>query len=1001
MNKKLAAALVCLLVALAVNIASPIPARADVPHMPDVTAEMSQSGYWSGKMGNPDAVLATPDEIAVMNDTILHDPATCMNDLAGWQEDSFDGVAYAQALKDAADSDARYFYSPSCWGRYYWDDAQGKGVYMASWEEAYDKLYGAMIENAYDQDAATDMPIRFGICTTRTNVLCFPSNARILDAENDPDFDWQFQTMVRPGEPLVIKGESNDGAYYHVYVSCTSGWVPAADIAVCANKAEWLDAWQFAPQETLVVLDDKIFTEESYYAPAASQKLLPMGTCLKLATSDEYGNGELLADINRSGYNCHVVWLPIRSDNGSYAKMLALISEHCKVSEGFLPLTYANIAKVALNQLGDEYGWGGMLSSDDCSGYVRDVYKCFGLELARNTTWQEAQPVRKYWFAGMPDAERADTIRSLPLGSVLFFNGHEMLYLGEDGGKLYVISSVSSVVLDGARTRIRGGVINTLDIQRANGNTWLHELTSANIPYLSQDSDPAIEAIAYQCQSGADGQWVKGFESGLTFVFERNADNETALTHFTGLTVDGATVTADSDYRLVAGGVIVELEPDFLESLDAGSHSLVASFDDASDVAVGFTTMSQDKPEVKTYAISVSASNGGFVGVSTAVAQEGETVTLTVRPDEGFSLEGVSVRSSAGEEIATATEGDATYSFVMPACDVSASATFAAPPQPAPTPTPDATVAYRTHVQTFGWQDYVRDGVTSGTEGQSKRLEGINIKLEKQPAAGSIEYRTHVQTFGWQDYVRDGATSGTEGQSKRLEAIQVRLTGQMAHNYDVWYRVHAQTFGWLGWAKNDSPAGTAGLSKRLEAIQIVVLPKGSVAPTTAFGAFVSADGTTPSQTASGHDVAYRTHVQTFGWQDFVYDGQLSGTEGLSKRLEAIRIRLASPLYKGSIEYRTHVQTYGWQQYVRNGALSGTQGQSKRLEAIQIRLTGQMAEHYDVWYRVHAQTFGWLDWAQNDEPAGTAGLSKRLEGIQVLLLPKGSDAPGPTDNAFRE
>ena len=39
-------------------------------------------------------------------------------------------------------------------------------------------------------------------------------------------------------------------------------------------------------------------------------------------------------------------------------------------------------------------------------------------------------------------------------------------------------------------------------------------------------------------------------------------------------------------------------------------------------------------------------------------------------------------------------------------------------------------VEYQVHVQTYGWQGYVRDGATSGTSGQGKRLEGINIKLE-------------------------------------------------------------------------------------------------------------------------------------------------------------------------------------------------------------------------------------------------------------------------------
>ncbi|MDO4473074.1 MAG: hypothetical protein Q4B75_00250 [Eubacteriales bacterium] len=147
-------------------------------------------------------------------------------------------------------------------------------------------------------------------------------------------------------------------------------------------------------------------------------------------------------------------------------------------------------------------------------------------------------------------------------------------------------------------------------------------------------------------------------------------------------------------------------------------------------------------------------------------------------------------------------------------------------------------------------------------------------------------------------------------------------------------------------------------------------------------------------------VYYSTHVQNYGWQTYRKDGQMSGTSGQSKRLEAIKIYLSGSNYSGGIEYCTHVQTYGWQSYKCDNAMSGTSGQSKRLEAIRIRLTGELAQHYDVYYRVHAQTFGWLGWAKNGESAGSQGYAKRLEGIEIMLVKKGNAAPGTTENAFR-
>ena len=303
---------------------------------------------------------------------------------------------------------------------------------------------------------------------------------------------------------------------------------------------------------------------------------------------------------------------------------------------------------------------------------------------------------------------------------------------------------------------------------------------------------------------------------------------------------------------------------------------------------------------------------------------------------------------------------------------------------------PLPSVSYQTHVQTYGWQKYVKDGALSGTHGESKRLEGIRIKVDGVEGLG-VEYRTHVQTYGWQDYVKDDAMAGTSGEAKRLEAINIRLTGEHAEDYDIYYCVHVQTFGWLGWAKNGEMAGTAGYAKRLEGIRICIQKKGEAAPA------LTGSCAVPALYAP---IEYQTHVQTYGWQGYVTDGAIAGTTGQSKRLEGIRIRLGDCCVPGSVRYRTHVQTYGWESsYVKDDAVSGTSGQSKRLEAIEIALEGEIANYYDVYYRTHVQRFGWTGWAKNGAPCGSEGLSFRLEGIQIRLVPKGNAAPGNTDNTL--
>ena len=344
--------------------------------------------------------------------------------------------------------------------------------------------------------------------------------------------------------------------------------------------------------------------------------------------------------------------------------------------------------------------------------------------------------------------------------------------------------------------------------------------------------------------------------------------------------------------------------------------------------------------------------------------------------------------------------------------------------------TPDVTIRYTTHVQTYGWQGdennankWFANGKMAGTSGKAKRLEGIKIRVYGNDNLG-IQYTTHCQSYGWLPWSANGEMNGTEGEAKRLEAIKIQLTGADKEKYDVYYRVHAQSYGWLGWAKNGAPAGTAGYAKRLEGVQIVVVKKGSPAPDANFEGVNAASGvhqsvsylakngsspvvggqetsnTNPSVAGEANvNIAYRTHVQSFGWQGWKYNGVMSGTSGKAKRLEGINIKLTNKPYSGSIVYTTHVQSIGWQgnennvnTWFRDGQMAGTSGRAKRLEAIRIALTGEMAEHYDVYYRVHAQTYGWLAWTKNGEAAGTAGLSKRLEGIQIVLVPKGGAAP---------
>ena len=131
-------------------------------------------------------------------------------------------------------------------------------------------------------------------------------------------------------------------------------------------------------------------------------------------------------------------------------------------------------------------------------------------------------------------------------------------------------------------------------------------------------------------------------------------------------------------------------------------------------------------------------------------------------------------------------------------------------------------------------------------------------------------------------------------------------------------------------------------------------------------------------------ICYTTHIQDIGWQNQVKDGEMAGTEGQAKRLEAMKITLKD-LSGVKIKYQTHIQDIGWQDWKYDGTLAGTEGQSKRLEAIKIEL--EENDKYSIMYRVHIQDIGWQDWRYDGEKAGTEGQSKRLEAIQIKIVEK--------------
>lgn len=450
--------------ALVLSVSLVQPAMANIKYMPDVTPEMSQASFWADYHEDYRDVILAQEEIQAFNqDTFLAD-GTMVMDLKTAAE-TYNGISKNKALQSSSASDAQYYLS--------WTyDQDGNKTDWAYFQE--------MIDNTQDPDAKEVMPTRYGIAVNRTTVQVFPSDRFLLDDPNDKDSDNMALSAVPVNEPLLIYGTSADGKYYQARIASCSGWVPAEDVALCESREEWLSAWDLPSEDLLVVYGNKVYTDKSYETPATSRRMLTTGTALELVT--DLAPDQMIG--NRSPYHNYVVYLPVRKEDGSYSKEMALIPETAKVNLGYLPLTMENIAHVAFQNLGDAYGWGGMLDVEDCSGMVRTIYSCFGLEVARNGNWQWNMNMEKIDMTTMSLEEKCLILDEMPLGSALCFPGHEMIYLGKVDDKYYVISAVGTIMSPdtGKRLNTRDVMINTLDVKRANGKTWMEALNKAFMP---------------------------------------------------------------------------------------------------------------------------------------------------------------------------------------------------------------------------------------------------------------------------------------------------------------------------------------------------------------------------------------------------------------------------------------------------------------------------------------------------------------------------------------
>lgn len=323
----------------------------------------------------------------------------------------------------------------------------------------YTKLKG----NLNTEKITGTVNVKYGFAVRRTQMRTWPSFKSSFSSPSNRQVDYFTETAVYAAEPVLIYHTSADGLWYFAEIYNYKGWIPVEDVALCSDK-ELIE--YRASGDLLVVKAPVIFTPESH-DERVSRLQLDMGVALPIVSK------------NSAGYTVN---FPTANDNNLELVQITLpVSED--VSAGFLDFTVDNVLIQAFKFLGEPYGWGGMNNARDCSAFVLDVYRSFGIIFPRNSYQQEK--MKGYIsFSGKSRAERIKILDSLKPGTPLYMPGHAMLYLGKWQDRHYIIHDVTSIYLkdsDGKLTPVRLNQVSVtpLDVWNSKGNEYIMLLTTA------------------------------------------------------------------------------------------------------------------------------------------------------------------------------------------------------------------------------------------------------------------------------------------------------------------------------------------------------------------------------------------------------------------------------------------------------------------------------------------------------------------------------------------
>lgn len=422
-----------------------------------VSEKMMEADYWISRSENADDVIMTSGEIAKWNKENPNGVMVGDKFLSIYEMGSTVDGETVRSLIECLNA-------PSEGSAY----INGKPIT----QEYIDKLYEQRNLDAIGETVKA----KYGFSTSRQSLRSMPTNDFAGEEPKDYFYDTLVTSEYMPFLPLRVLHESSDGNWYFVMFSGYSGWVEKKYVALCDSRKEWLERQK--PEEFLVVTGRELRLPDDVGSKSVSGLILPMGTKMELVKYKEapsYIRG-------RVSYANYIVKIPTAGSDGKIKDKYVLIPVSEDVHVGYVTYTHGNVVRLAMELLGDRYGWAGLSHSNDCSGVVREIYSCFGFDFPRTAGSQAAMNnMTSFAFdENSTDEEKLEVLNNAPIGSLVQFRGHIMIYLGMVNDEPYVISALGSFLAkpDGQVINSNTMMINNMmRTYRGNGNTWLSNIS--------------------------------------------------------------------------------------------------------------------------------------------------------------------------------------------------------------------------------------------------------------------------------------------------------------------------------------------------------------------------------------------------------------------------------------------------------------------------------------------------------------------------------------------